>query len=120
MVGPNVGPSVGLWAAELAREGGAAATPGLGGGSPLWGDVGGTLPRRKPKMESESDRGSGHGPGRVVNVRHEECDVYAGRPHPRFPEDGGWGNPLVVGKDGTGEDKQNRRVLGLWRLPLWR
>lgn len=37
----------------------------------------------------------------VVNVRHSLCDVYVGRPHPRFPQGSIWGNPFVVGRDGT-------------------
>jgi len=33
----------------------------------------------------------------VVNCRHSEYDVYIGRP-------GRWGNPFVIGRDGTRED----------------
>lgn len=31
---------------------------------------------------------------RVVNVRKENCDTYIGRPSK-------WGNPFVIGRDGT-------------------
>lgn len=34
------------------------------------------------------------GQGRVVNVRREQYDVYIGRPSE-------WGNPFVIGRDGT-------------------
>ncbi|MGK7344994.1 MAG: DUF4326 domain-containing protein [Candidatus Nitrospinota bacterium M3_3B_026] len=29
----------------------------------------------------------------VVNVKHGPCDVYIGRPHPRYPGGSIWGNP---------------------------
>ena len=34
---------------------------------------------------------------RVVNIRHEECDIYIGRPSK-------WGNPFIIGRDGTREE----------------
>lgn len=34
---------------------------------------------------------------RVVNVRHEKPDIFIGRPSP-------WGNPFVIGRDGTREE----------------
>ena len=34
---------------------------------------------------------------RVVNINKERCDVYVGRPSP-------FGNPYVIGKDGTREE----------------
>lgn len=43
---------------------------------------------------------------RVVNVRTEQCDIYIGRPMPRRPSlvPSGFGNPFVVGRDGTREE----------------
>ena len=46
--------------------------------------------------------------GRVVNVRHEACDVYAGRPHVWSPDAEDRGNEFIVGKDGTREEVCNR------------
>lgn len=34
---------------------------------------------------------------RVVNIRHEDCDVFIGRPSV-------WGNPFRIGRDGTREE----------------
>lgn len=31
---------------------------------------------------------------KVVNIRHEMCDIYIGRPSK-------WGSPFTIGKDGT-------------------
>lgn len=36
---------------------------------------------------------------RVVNIHKEKCDVYVGRKNRDNP--GKWGNPFVIGKDGT-------------------
>ena len=33
----------------------------------------------------------------IVNIRVEKCDVFIGRPSK-------WGNPFVIGKDGTREE----------------
>ena len=49
-------------------------------------------------------RGSGRTIGRVVNVRNEACDVYAGRPHVWFPGVENWGNEFVIGKDGDRDE----------------
>lgn len=40
--------------------------------------------------------------GRIVNVRHGKYDRYIGRD--ADPERGYWGNPFVIGKDGTREE----------------
>ena len=37
----------------------------------------------------------------VVHCLRDKFDVYIGRANPRFPNGGKWGNPFVVGKDGT-------------------
>lgn len=45
---------------------------------------------------------------RVVHCRKEKCDVYIGRPSI-------WGNPFVIGKDGSREEvlrKHNELLLG--------
>ena len=42
--------------------------------------------------------------GRVVNVRHEACDVYAGLPHVWLPDAEDWGNEFVIGKNGTRDE----------------
>lgn len=44
---------------------------------------------------------------KVVNKYKEECDVYIGRGSK-------WGNPFVIGKDGTREE-----VIAKYRLHLW-
>lgn len=34
---------------------------------------------------------------KVVNIRHQSCDVYIGRPSK-------WGNPFQIGRDGSREE----------------
>ena len=42
---------------------------------------------------------------RVVNLREEHYDVYIGRPgRGKSKEEGKWGNPFEIGRDGTREE----------------
>ena len=38
---------------------------------------------------------------KVVNILHEPCEIFIGRPSK-------WGNPFIIGKDGTREEVINK------------
>ena len=57
----------------------------------------GALGSGSPTPQHRDSNPGGAAPGRVVHCKREPFDVYIGRPSK-------WGNPFVVGKDGTREE----------------
>ncbi len=53
--------------------------------------------------EEEEERTEGQTTKFVVHCKKEKYDIYIGRPHPTIPGAGEhlWGNPFIIGKDGT-------------------